>query len=107
MCWATDTLVFDDITVSALARHLGMDWHTLWDAIAEEAATRVEQQRTDARAVPTVGVDEHIWRPSRHGATDRAVTTMRDTQAQLTMAVGACSPRRVVSEWSVESGERS
>jgi hypothetical protein len=27
--WAIDALTFDDTTVSALARHLGDDWHTL------------------------------------------------------------------------------
>ena len=28
--WATDALSCDDTTVSALARHLGVDWHTRW-----------------------------------------------------------------------------
>jgi hypothetical protein len=28
--WATDALAHDDTTVSALARHLGVDWHTCW-----------------------------------------------------------------------------
>jgi transposase len=28
--WATDALSCDDTTVSALARHLGVDWHTAW-----------------------------------------------------------------------------
>jgi transposase len=27
--WATDALIHDDTTVAALARHLGVDWHTL------------------------------------------------------------------------------
>ncbi|MBA3800102.1 MAG: transposase family protein [Geodermatophilaceae bacterium] len=27
--WAVDALAHDDTTVSALARHLGVDWHTL------------------------------------------------------------------------------
>jgi Helix-turn-helix domain of transposase family ISL3 len=31
--WATDALTVDDTTVSALARRLGVDWHTCWDAI--------------------------------------------------------------------------
>jgi transposase len=29
VCWATDALADDDTTVSALARRLGVDWHTL------------------------------------------------------------------------------
>jgi transposase len=39
--WATDALAHDDTTVSALARHLGVDWHTLWDAIELEATRRL------------------------------------------------------------------
>jgi len=35
--WAVDALRHDDTTVSALARHLGVDWHTCWNAIKTEA----------------------------------------------------------------------
>jgi transposase len=38
--WATDALAHDDTTVSALARHLGVDWHTAWNAIEIEAKAR-------------------------------------------------------------------
>jgi transposase len=83
--WATDALAHDDTTVSALARHLKVDWHTLWNAVRGEAARRVGRpERT--RGVKTLGVDEHIWRPSHHGR-DRAVTAMvdltRDEQGHL------------------------
>ena len=48
--WAVDALGHDDTTVSALARHLGVDWHTLWDAVkvAARAATgnRYGSERT-------------------------------------------------------------
>jgi transposase len=66
--WATDALEHDDTTVSALARHLGVDWHTCWDAIEAEALRRVQDP---ARMVgsPHSRVDEHIWRPSRIGDT--------------------------------------
>ncbi|WP_432487042.1 ISL3 family transposase [Kineococcus sp. SYSU DK018] len=80
VAWAISTLRWDDSTVSALARQLGVDWHTLMDAIR----TRAHQDLDDdpARAarlagVDTLGVDEHIWRPSaRHR--DRAVTSIVD-----------------------------
>ena len=75
--WATDALEHDDTTVSALARHLGVDWHTCWDAIETEATRRVADPARLA-GVETLGVDEHIWRPSRIGSTDRAVTGMVD-----------------------------
>ncbi|HEY6812921.1 MAG TPA: ISL3 family transposase [Propionibacteriaceae bacterium] len=74
--WATDALSHDDTTVSALARHLGVAWHTAWSAIETEAKARVAQPERLA-GVKTLGVDEHIWRPSRVG-TDRAVTIMVD-----------------------------
>jgi hypothetical protein len=28
ICWAADASRHDDTTVSAIARHLGVDWHT-------------------------------------------------------------------------------
>ncbi len=40
VAWATSALSYDDTTVSALARHLGVDWHTAWDAIEIEAKAR-------------------------------------------------------------------
>jgi transposase len=76
VAWATSALSYDDTTVSALARHLGVDWHTAWDAIEAEAKARTTQPDR-LKGVQTLGVDEHIWRPSRIGV-DRAVTIMVD-----------------------------
>ena len=75
--WATDALEHDDTTVAALARHLGVDWHTCWDAVEREAARRLARPGRLA-GVRAVGVDEHIWRPSKVGANDRAVTGVVD-----------------------------
>jgi transposase len=75
--WATDALEHDDTTVSALARHLGVDWHTCWDAVEVEAKRRLADPARLV-GVSALGVDEHIWRPSRIGAKDRAVTSMVD-----------------------------
>ncbi|GAB2680856.1 hypothetical protein GCM10027194_11850 [Thalassiella azotivora] len=74
---ATDALEHDDTTVSALARQLGVDWHTLWDAVEAEARRRLADP-TRLEGPATLGVDEHVWRPSRVGARDRAVTSMVD-----------------------------
>ena len=43
IAWATDALAHDDTTVVALARHLRMDWHTLWRAIKTEATKRTSR----------------------------------------------------------------
>ncbi len=84
--WATDALTFDDTTVSALARHLGVDWHTCWDAVEAEATRRLADPAR-LQGVEVLGVDEHFWRPSRVGDKDRAVTGMvdltRDPHGQL------------------------
>jgi transposase len=85
IAWATDALAHDDTTVSALARHLRVDWHTLWRAIKAEATRRTTHEAR-LSGVRTLGVDEHIWRPSRHGW-DRAVTAVvdltRDAEGRL------------------------
>jgi transposase len=70
VAWATGALSYDDTTVSALARHLGVDWHTAWAAIEAEAKARVGKPER-LRQVKTLGVDEHIWRPSRIGQAER------------------------------------
>jgi len=76
VAWATDALSHDDTTVSALARHLGVDWHTAWAAIKVEATRRAKRPER-LTGVTTLGVDEHIWRPSlKHR--ERAVTIMVD-----------------------------
>ncbi len=74
--WAVAALGHDDTTVSALARHLGVDWHTLWDAVELEATARLDDPARLV-GVATLGVDEHIWRPGHRGH-DRAVTSMVD-----------------------------
>ncbi|NHC47691.1 transposase, partial [Motilibacter aurantiacus] len=53
-----------------------MDWHTCWDAIEAEAIRRLADPGR-LEGVVTLGVDEHIWKPSHHGG-DRAVTSMVD-----------------------------
>jgi transposase len=96
--WATDALSYDDTTVSALARHLGVDWHTCWDAVEVEAQARVEDPQRLA-GVKTLGVDEHIWRPSRVGV-DRAVTIMVD----LTRDQAGCLHARLLDAVVGRSG---
>jgi len=96
--WATDALSYDDTTVSALARHLGVDWHTAWNAIEVEARARVGDPQRLA-GVKTLGVDEHIWRPSRIGV-DRAVTIMVD----LTRDQAGCLHARLLDAVVGRSG---
>jgi transposase len=77
IAWAVDALAHDDTTVSALARHLRVGWHTLWRAIKTEAAVRTSRPGR-LTGVRTLGVDEHIGRPGRFRVGERAVTSMVD-----------------------------
>jgi transposase len=63
--------------LSALARHLDVDWHTCGDAVEVEATRRLADPAR-LSGVNALGVDEHIWRPSKIGAKDRVVTGMVD-----------------------------
>jgi transposase len=98
VAWATNALSYDDTTVSALARHLGVDWHTCWDAIEVEAKARTSNPDR-LMGVKTLGVDEHIWRPSRIGI-DRAVTIMVD----LTRDQAGCLHARLLDAVIGRSG---
>ncbi len=85
---AVDAPRHEDTTVSAIARHLGVDWHTAWDAIGAEATRRIKRPQR-LQGVKTLGVDEHIWRPSmRH--TMKAVTVMVDLTRDENGCLHAC-----------------
>src|SRR3954452_7324120 len=108
--WAVDGLRHDDTTVSALARHLGVAWDTCWAALKPHAESLIKVPAR-VRGVKTLGVDEHIWRPSKVSSTDKAVTVMVDLtrdgdgclHARLLDAVQGRSGR-VYAEWLSEQG---
>ena len=58
--WAISAIQRDTASVAAVARRLGVDWHTVWDAIKPLLAELADDP---ARLVgiDTLGVDEHIW----------------------------------------------
>ncbi len=58
--WAISCIQRDTASVASVARRLGVDWHTVWEAIKpllEELADDPDR----LAGVDTVGVDEHIW----------------------------------------------
>jgi transposase len=77
---------------------LGVDWHTAWDAIEVEAKARTSNPDR-LSGVKTLGVDEHIWRPSRIGV-DRAVTIIVD----LTRDQAGCLHARLLDAVVGRSG---
>lgn len=108
--WAVDALRHDDTTVSAIARHLGVAWDTCWSAVKTAAATRLADPAR-LGGIKTIGVDEHIWRPSKISSTDKAVTVMVDLtrdengclRARLLDAVQGRSGR-VYADWLINQG---
>jgi transposase len=55
--WAISCIQRDTASVAAVARRLGVDWHTVWDAIAPLLADDPNR----LAGIDTLGVDEHIW----------------------------------------------
>lgn len=108
--WAVDALRHDDTTVSAIARHLGVAWDTCWSAIKASASTRIADPARLGN-IKTIGVDEHIWRPSKVSSIDKAVTVMVDLtrdengclRARLLDAVQGRSGK-VYADWLLDQG---
>jgi hypothetical protein len=59
--WAISCIQRDTASVAALARRLGVDWHTVWDAIAP-LLHELAGDPARLTGVDTLGVDEHIVR---------------------------------------------
>ena len=66
--WAISCIQRDNASVASVARRLGVDWHTVWDAIDPLLAELADDPARLA-GVDTLGVDEHLWhhhpRPGR------------------------------------------
>ena len=54
-----------------------MNWRTCWNTIKKHAKTSIDINKR-ASGVKAIGVDEHIWRPSRISSVDKALTVMVD-----------------------------
>lgn len=98
--WAVDALRHDDTTVSALARRLGVAWGTCMEAIKTATGALLERPGRLA-GIKTIGVDEHIWRPSKLAAAEKAVTVMVD----LTRDEDGCLHARLLDAVQGRSGK--
>jgi len=77
--WAISCIQRDTASVAAVARRLGVDWHTVWDAIRPLLAELADDPERRA-GVDTLGVDEHILAPPA-AARERAEGTDRDRRS--------------------------
>jgi len=76
--WAISCIQGDTASVAAVARRLGVDWHTVWDAI-EPLLQGLADDPGRLAGVEVLGVDEHIWHHApRPGKGPKELTGMVD-----------------------------
>lgn len=74
--WALAAIVLDHLSVSRVAIHLGVAWHTANNAIINEGRRSLFNDPARLYGVTVLGVDEHVWRHTRRG--DKYVTVVID-----------------------------
>lgn len=76
--WAVSVIARDTASVAAVARRLGVDWHTLWSAI-KPLLRQLADDPARFEGVAVLGVDEHIWHHApRPGKGPKELTGMVD-----------------------------
>lgn len=65
--WALEALVIDHLAVTRIAAGLGVAWHTANSAVLAEGQRALIDDPARFDGVTTIGVDEHVWRHTRHG----------------------------------------
>jgi transposase len=74
--WALESVVVDHLTITRVAAGLGVSWHTANTAVITEGKHRLIDDPARFKGVSVIGVDEHVWRHTRHG--DKYVTVIID-----------------------------
>ena len=74
--WALEGIVVQHLTVARVAEGLGVSWNTANDAVLAEGQRLLIADPARFDGVRVVGVDEHVWRHTRHG--DKYVTVVID-----------------------------
>jgi transposase len=76
--WAIGLIQRDTASVAAVARRLGVDWHTLWETI-KPLLHDLADDPSRFHKVRVLGVDEHIWHHvPRPGKGPKELTGMVD-----------------------------
>ena len=74
--WALEGLVVAHLTVARIAEGLAVSWNTANDAVLAEGKRVLINDPRRFDGVHVLGVDEHVWRHTRHG--DKYVTVIID-----------------------------
>lgn len=76
LAWALVGIVCQHLTVARVAECLGVGWHCANAAVLDEGRRVLISDPGRFDGVAVLGVDEHVWRHTRHG--DRFVTVIID-----------------------------
>ncbi|MGI8948590.1 MAG: transposase, partial [Ornithinimicrobium sp.] len=76
LAWALVGIVCQHLTVARVAEGLAVSWNTANDAVLAEGRRVLIADPHRLAGVRVVGVDEHVWRHTRHG--DKYVTVIID-----------------------------
>ncbi|MFT3888115.1 MAG: ISL3 family transposase [Arachnia sp.] len=74
--WALEGIVVQHLTMARVAEGLGVSWSTANTAVLAEGQRVLINDPGRFHDVKVIGVDEHVWRHTRHG--DRYVTVIID-----------------------------
>ena len=74
--WALEGIVVQHLTVARVAEGLGVAWNTANGAVLAEGKRVLIDDEHRFDGVKVIGVDEHVWRHTRHG--DKYVTVIID-----------------------------
>lgn len=74
--WALEGIVVAHLTVARIAEGLGVAWDTANNAVLAEGKRALFDDPGRFDGVKILGVDEHVWRHTRHG--DKYVTVIID-----------------------------
>lgn len=74
--WALEAIVIGRLSVTHIARSLGVAWHTANTAVLAEGRRLLLDDERRFDGVRVIGIDEHVWRHTR--GEDRYVTVIID-----------------------------
>ncbi len=66
--WALEGIVCQHLTVARVAEGLAVSWNTANDAVLSQGKRVLIEDPGRFDDVTVIGVDEHVWRHTRHGA---------------------------------------
>jgi transposase len=74
--WALEGIVVQHLSMARVAEGLGVSWNTANSAVLAEGRRVLIDDPARFDSVSVIGVDEHVWRHTRHG--DKYVTVIID-----------------------------